>query len=160
MRRRTLTTVLVTLPLLVGAAASVARQPDNLAFVDLASTRSAADQGGGALAAVLSYDYRKLDDTIALAKQKGTDAYLAQHTDELNKARATATKQRQVVASKVAGVGVRDLRAETAKLVVFLDQTVTRGDTNRTSTVGLTYVVDLRLVGGEWKLDNVASTAP
>ena len=145
--------------LAAGGTASAARQADNLAFVDAAKTQTAADQGSAALAAVLSYDYRKLADNAEAARAKGTDAYVGQHTELLNKLKPVATKQKQAATTKVVAVGVRELHADTAKLVIFYDQTVTRGDTNKTATVGLAAVVDLRLVGGLWKLDSVNSFA-
>jgi hypothetical protein len=52
---------------------------------------------------------------------------------------------------------LRELHADTAKLVVFYDQTITRADTNKTATAGLAATVDLKLVGGGWKLDNLNS---
>ena len=146
----------VALALLTGGTASAA-QPDNLAFLDAAQTQSVIDQAGAMLVAVLSYDYRRLDENAQLAKEKGTDAYVAQHTDMLNKVRTTASRQKQLVTTTVAAAGVRDLRADTAKLVVFLDQATNRGDTNKTTTAGATVVVDLRLVGTQWKLDGVSS---
>jgi len=159
MRRQTFAIILVALPLLAGAATGVSRQqPDNLAFVDLAATQRVVDQASAALTAVFNYDYRTLDASLTAAKQKGTEDYAARHAEDLNKLRATATKQKQTIATKVVGVGVHDLRAQTAALVVFLDQTTTRGDQNRSTTAGLTAVVDLTLAGGEWKLDHVALT--
>jgi Mce-associated membrane protein len=154
---RTWAGVLAVLALFAGGTASAARQTDNLAFVDPAKTQTAVDQGSAALAAVLSYDYRKLDESIQLAKEKGTDAYVGQHTELINTLRPVATKQKQSATTKVVGTGVRELRPDTAKLVIFYDQTVTRGDTNKTAKVGLTAVVDLRLVGELWKLDNMNS---
>jgi Mce-associated membrane protein len=147
--------VLAVLALAAGGPASAARQTDNLAFVDPAKTQTAVDQTSAALTAVLSYDYRKLDDNAQLAKDKGTDTYVGQYTGLLNTLRPVATKQKQTATTKVVATGVRELRAETAKLVVFYDQTVSRGDTNKTATAGLAAAVDLKLVGGQWKLDNV-----
>ncbi len=152
--------MLAALALLTTGTASATRQPDNLAFVDPALTQSAIDQASGALAAVLSYDYRKLDENAQLATEKGTEQYVRQHTDQVNKARANLTKQKHVVATKVVGVGVRDLRAETARLVMFMDQTVTRGDTNKSATTGFAAVVDLKLVEQVWRLDSMTTSSP
>ncbi len=151
---------LAALALLATGTASATRQPDNLAFVDPALTQSAIDQASSSLAAVLSYEYRKLDENAQLAKEKGTEQYVRQHTDLVNKARANLTRQKQVVATKVVGVGVRDLRAETARLVVFVDQTITRGDTNKSTTSGFAAVVDLKLVEQVWRLDSMTTSAP
>jgi Mce-associated membrane protein len=156
---RTWVSTAAVLTILAGGTASAA-EPDNLAFVDQTQTQSVIDQASAMLVAVLSYDYRRLDENAQLAKEKGTDAYVGQHTDMLNKARTTATRQKQLVTTTVAGAGVRDLRADTARLVVFLDQATNRGDTNRTATAGFTAVVDLRRVGTQWKLDGVSSIGP
>jgi Mce-associated membrane protein len=153
---RTCAIVLAALALLAGGAASAA-QPDNVAFVDTALTQSVIDQTGAMLTAVLSYDYRELDQNAQLAKDKGTEQYLKQHTELINKTRQNATKQKQVVETKVVGVGVRELRPQSAKLLVFLDQTTTRGDTNKASTAGFAATVDLKLVERLWKLDSFAT---
>lgn len=152
--------VVAALTVLGAGSASAAGPADNLAFVDPTRTQSAIDQASSALTTVLSYEYRTLDASAEQAKQKGTDQYVQQHTDLLNKTRSTATKQKQTVATKVVGIGVRELTASTARLLVFMDQTTTRGDINKAATVGFAAVVDLKLLDGQWKLDSVSSTAP
>jgi Mce-associated membrane protein len=156
---RTSVSAAAVLTILAGGTAS-AGQPENLAFVDQTQTQSVIDQASAMLVAVLSYDYRRLDENAQLARDKGTDGYVGQHTGMIDKARGTATRQRQVVTTTVAGAGVRDLRADTARLVVFLDQATNRGDTNKTESVGFTAVVDLRLVGTQWKLDGMSGIGP
>jgi Mce-associated membrane protein len=145
---------LAALVLVTGGTASAA-QPGNLAFVDPAKTQTAVDEASAALTEVLSYDYRKLDDNTSSAVNKGTEEYVARHTAAMDKVRGNATKQKQTVTAKVVAVGVRELQLDTATLVVFFDQTTARGDTNKSSTDGRAALVDLKLVGGQWKLDNV-----
>jgi Mce-associated membrane protein len=152
---RTWAGVLALLGLLGAVPASAARQGDNHAFVDPAGTQAVVRAATDALGAVLTYDYRRLDDCIQAARANGTDAYAGRWTDQIDKLRTTATRQKQAVSTKVVGVGVRELHADTGQLVVFLDQTTTRGDTNRTATAGIAAVVDLKMIGGQWKLDNV-----
>jgi Mce-associated membrane protein len=156
MWRRAWVGALAVLGLLAAGTAGAAQQ-DNQAFVDAAATQTVLDQASSAIASVFSYDYRKLDDGLQLAKSRGTDAYVAQYTDLLNKLRPTATKQKQSATTKVVGAGVRELHADSAKLVVFYDQTITRGDTNKTATAGLAAEVVLKLVAGVWKLDSMNS---
>lgn len=153
-------TVIVAALTLLGAGAASAAQPaDNLAFADATRTHTVQDQASHKLTEVLSYEYRSLDENLQLARDKGTDQYVRQHTELLNKNRQTATKQKQTVATKVLDVGVRELTANSAKLLVFLDQTTTRGDTNKSSTVGFSAAVELKLLDGQWKLDSVSTTA-
>jgi len=142
----------------LGAASASAAAEDNLAFVDPTRTQSAIDQASNALTSVLSYEYRTLDANIEQARQKGTEQYARAHTDIVNKNRATATKQKQTVAVKVVGVGVKTLNPNSAQLLVFLDQTTTRGDTNKSATVGIAAIVEVRLLDGQWKLDSVSNT--
>ena len=156
---RTCAGVLAGLLFLAGIPASAAQQ-DNLAFVDVAQTQSAVDAANLGLAAVLSYEYRTLDQNAQIAQDRGTANYVAQRAGEMAKARNTIMRQHQTVTTKVVASGVRDLRAATARLVVFLDQTTTRGDTSRTVVTGYAAVVELRLVGGHWKLESVSSTTP
>lgn len=151
--------VVAGLTVLGAGAASAASAADNLAFLDVALTQSAIDQASSALTSVLSYEYRALDANVELAKQKSTDQYIRQHTDALNKNRATVTRQKQTVATKVVGIGVKDLSPNSARLLVFLDQTTTRGDTNKAATVGIAAVVGIKLLDGQWKLDSVSNTA-
>jgi Mce-associated membrane protein len=155
---RTWVGVLSALGLLTGGVASAAGQAENLAFVDATATQVAVDQASVALAGVLSYEYRKLDENAQLATDKGTERYVRQHTELINKSRATANRQRHTVVTKVVALGVRDLKPDTARLVAFLDQTTTRGDTNKAATTGYAAVVDLRLVDGHWRLDSVSPT--
>jgi Mce-associated membrane protein len=145
---------LVVLVLVTGGTASAA-QPDNLAFVDPAKTQTAVDQASAALTAVLSYDYRKLDDNSQVAQDRGTPDFASKHGDAMDKLRGTATKQKQVVTAKVVAVGVRELHLDAATLVVFFDLTTARGDTNKSSTEGRAAQVGLKLVGGQWRLDVV-----
>ncbi|MFL6141518.1 MAG: hypothetical protein ACJ72N_06570 [Labedaea sp.] len=142
---------------LLGAGTASAAQQDNLAFVDAAATQTVVEEASSALAAVFSYDYRKLDDGLQVARARGTDAYLTQHTELLNKLRPTATKQKQTATAKVVAAGVRELHADTAKLVLYYDQTITRADTNKTAAAGLAATVDLKRIGGVWKLDTVTN---
>jgi Mce-associated membrane protein len=147
---------LVTVALLAGGTASAASQNENLAFVDAALTQTVLAAANSALPAVLSYDYRKLDDTAQRARERGTEAYVARHAQQLEAARATAVRQRHEVLTTVAGVGIRELQARTAKLLVFLDQKTTRGDTNRTAVTASTVLADFRLVDGQWRIDTVS----
>jgi Mce-associated membrane protein len=154
MLARTCAIVLAALALLAGGTASAARQQDNLAFADNALTQLVIDQTGVLLTAVLSYDYRELDQNLQLAKDKSTEQYVRQHTELINKTRSNATKQKQIVETKVVGIGMRELHTESAKLLVFLDQITTRGDISKVSTTGFTALVDMKLIDKLWKLDN------
>ncbi|HEV2782312.1 MAG TPA: hypothetical protein VGX25_23215 [Actinophytocola sp.] len=156
---RTLTGALAAFVLLTGGSASAERQPDNLAFVDAAETASAVATASSALSEVLSYHHEKLDENAELVKANGTERYVAAHTEQLDQVRTTITRQQQEVVTTVVGVGVRDLRADTARLLVFLDQKTTRGDNNRTTVAGSAVVVELRLVDKAWKLDSVSDAA-
>src|SRR5262249_21322723 len=124
-----------------------------------ALTQSAIDQGSDSLAAVLTYDYRKLDQNASLAKEKGTEQYVRQHTDLVNKGKATLTKQKQTVATKVVAVGVRQLGTESAELVIFRDRTLPGGHTNKATPPGLPAAVDLKLVDRLWRLDSLTFPA-
>lgn len=154
MLARTCAIVLAALALLVGGTASAARQQDNLAFADNALTQLVIDQTGVLLTAVLSYDYRELDQNMQLAKDKSTEQYARRHTELINNTRSNATKQKQIVETKVVGIGMRELHTESAKLLVFLDQTTTRGDISKVSITGFTAMIDMKLVDKLWKLDN------
>jgi Mce-associated membrane protein len=153
---RTLTGALAAFVLLTGGSASAERQPDNLAFVDAAETASAVATATSALAEVLSYHYQKLDENAELVKANSTEKFVAAHTEQVDQARGTINRQELEVVTAVVGVGVRDLRADTARLLVFLDQKTTRGDNDRTTVAGSAVVVELRLVDKVWKLDNVS----
>lgn len=156
---RILASVLAVFVLLTGVSTSSAAQPENLAFVDVDKTNAAVFTTGGALAEVLSYEYRRLAENAQRAQARGTRRYVAQHTERMDQVRATVTRQRQAVTTKVVATGVRELRADTARLVVFLDQSVTRGDTDKTTVTGSVAVVDLALVDGQWKLDTISEPA-
>jgi Mce-associated membrane protein len=156
---RILASLLAVFAPLTGVSTSSAAQPENLAFIDVDKTNSAVFATGGALAEVLNYDYRRLAENAQHAQARGTPRYVAQHTERMEAVRSTVTRQRQTVATRVVAMGVRDLRADTARLVVFLDQRVTRGDTDKTTLAGSAAVVDLALVDGQWKLDAISEPA-
>jgi Mce-associated membrane protein len=156
---RVLASVLAAFSLLIGVSAGSASQQENLAFVDADKTRAAVEAAGAALSEVLSYEYRKLEENARSAAACGTQRYVAQHTERMNQARTTITRQRHAVTTRVAAIGVRELSAGTARLVVFLDQSLTRGDAGKTAVTGSTAVVELAIADGEWKLDSISEPA-
>jgi len=140
----------------LGAApASAAQDPSNLAFVDAVGTQQIIDWVRRTVGRALTYEYRHLDDLERFVADVGTTAYIGRQDAHLDDDRTTLTRQKIVVTARVVGVGVRDLRADRAQLLVYWDQTRTRGDVDRTETTGSASIVEIRMVDGTWKLDGL-----
>lgn len=140
---------------LCAAPASAGQDPSNLAFVDAVGTQQVIDWARRTVGRALTYEYRNLDDLQRFVADVGTTAYIARQEAQLDQTRTTLTRQKVVVTVRVVGVGVRDLRADQAQLLVYWDQTRTRGDVDQTETTGSASIVEVRMVDGKWKLDGV-----
>ncbi|MBP2477796.1 Mce-associated membrane protein [Crossiella equi] len=122
----------------------------NQALVNGPATAEVAGQVGEALRRVFSY---KHDDTAATeqaAAEVLTDTARTQYDALFAQVREQAPRQKLVLATKPVVTGVRSLAADRAVLLVFLDQTATRGDTNETSASAAQLGVTAKKVGEKW----------
>jgi Mce-associated membrane protein len=69
--------------------------------------------------------------------------------------RRSASAQQLKLTTRVVSIGVTQLDDAHAQLLVFLDQSATRGDTGQTSTSAAQLSISARLIAGHWMIDNI-----
>ena len=122
-------------------------QPPDIAAAQRAATASAAQR----IPALLSYDYRHLDDYLAQAQTSTTGEYRARLTRLIRTVVApAAARQRVTTKAELKAVGVISVHADQVQLLVFVDQstTSTAARTGRVD-VGRERVTMVR-TGGSW----------
>ncbi|MFI6028362.1 hypothetical protein [Amycolatopsis magusensis] len=124
----------------------------NLALVDATATAEVSDQVGSAVKAIFSYDYANLARTERAAGGLLVDKAVTQYQDSFAAAKRQAEEQKLVRTTTIRWTGVRELRGDTARLLVFLDQQTLRpGDNGQTSSAAH-LDVQARKIDGAWKI--------
>jgi Mce-associated membrane protein len=129
----------------------------NTALSDVAGTADAGKQISAALGTLFSYRY---DDPASKNEQAAKELLagpaLAQYGQLFGEARKLAADQKLVVTSTAVASGVKLLDGDRAALLVFLDQTGTRGDGQR-STGAAQLSVTAERVGGKWRVTGMSA---
>jgi len=124
----------------------------NTAVVDNSTTSQVIGQVTEALEQIFSY---KFDDTAATEKA-AADVLVGSAKDQYAKlfeqVRQQAPEQKLVLRSKVAVSGVTMLSGDNATLLVFIDQSATRGDTNAGSSGAAQLRVSAQRTDGRWRI--------
>jgi Mce-associated membrane protein len=138
--------------LTIAAASHRAQAEANTAVVDNSTTAQAIGQVNEALEQVFSY---KFDDT-AVTEKAAADVLVGAAKDQYAKlfeqVRQQAPEQKLVLRSKVALSGVTMLSGDNATLLVFIDQSATRGDTNAGSSGAAQLRVSASRSDGRWRI--------
>ncbi|GAA2796185.1 hypothetical protein [Saccharopolyspora taberi] len=120
---------------------------DNSALVDLARTDAVREQVSTALEGAFSYRHDDPDPT----RRAAAEAFAGPAAQEYERLFAPIRDQEHLVLrSQVAAAGVRSLAGSHAMLLVFLDQTATRGDAS--SSGGAQLSVTATETGGRWRI--------
>ncbi|MFC5951481.1 hypothetical protein ACFQH9_24740 [Pseudonocardia lutea] len=132
----------------------------NTALVDVAATTQVSQQLGDAVKAVYSYDYTRLDQNEAAAREVITPEFGRQFDQLFGEVRTLAPQQQAVVTATISQSAVESITGDRAVLVVFLDQQATRaaaGDQagQQVAAAGRLTVTG-QLVDGTWKIADVA----
>ncbi|WHT17517.1 hypothetical protein N8J89_30940 [Crossiella sp. CA-258035] len=122
----------------------------NQALVNGPATAEVSGQVAEALRRVFSYRHDDTASTEAAAAEVLVDAARAQYDALFAQVREQAPQQKLVLSTKAVTTGVRELSADRAVLLVFLDQTATRGDNNQTSASAAQLGVTARRAGEKW----------
>lgn len=162
-RAATWLAVLAAVTVLAGAGAvwsfsrAEAVQEGNAAIADEAATAEVSRQVGELVKAIFSYSFRDIARTERAAKAALVDDAVEQYRSRFAEAKRLALKQRLVRSTTVRAVGVRDLSADRARLLVFVDQqTITEsGKPGRSTSACLDIVA--RKVAGVWKISELAA---
>ncbi|MFI5587573.1 hypothetical protein ACIA5G_21160 [Amycolatopsis sp. NPDC051758] len=128
----------------------------NTALSDASGTAEAGKQISAALGTVFSYRYDDPAKSEQAAKELLTGPALAQYDQLFGQVRKLAVDQQLVVTSTAVAAGVKLLDGDRAALLVFLDQTGTRGDGQR-STGAAQLSVTAERVGGKWRVTGMSA---
>ncbi|WP_103338410.1 hypothetical protein [Amycolatopsis sp. CA-126428] len=128
----------------------------NSALSDVAGTADAAKQISAALGTVFSYRFDDPAKSEQAARDVLTGPALAQYEQLFGQVRKLAAEQQLVVTSTAVASGVKLLDGDRAALLVFLDQTGTRGDGQR-STGAAQLSVTAERVAGKWRVTGMSA---
>ncbi|MFJ7216328.1 hypothetical protein [Amycolatopsis sp. NPDC098790] len=128
----------------------------NTALSDAAGTAEAGKQISAALGTLFSYRYDDPAKNEQAAKDLLAGPALAQYDQLFGQVRKLAADQKLVVTSTAVASGVKLLDGDRAALLVFLDQTGTRGDGQR-STGAAQLSVTAERVAGKWRVTGLAA---
>jgi Mce-associated membrane protein len=127
----------------------------NLALVDVAGTAEAAGQLSDAIETVYSFDYTRLDENEKAAREVITPEFAAEFDKLFAEVRQHAPEQQAVVSATVTLSAVKELTADHAVLVAFVDQQATRAapnaDDRQLAAAGRLTVTGEK-VDGRWKI--------
>jgi Mce-associated membrane protein len=127
----------------------------NAALVDVGGTAEAAGQLTDALETIYSFDFARLDDNEAAAREVITPGFGAEFDRIFAEVRQRAPEQQAVVSATVTLSAVKELTADRAVLVTFVDQVATRAaadpDAQQLAAAGRLTVTGER-VEGRWKI--------
>ncbi|ONI84261.1 hypothetical protein ALI144C_15255 [Actinosynnema sp. ALI-1.44] len=123
------------------------RPHDDLAAVT-AQVRDSLEQ-------VFSYHYDDTTTTERAARETLTGEAQGQYAKLFEQIKAHAGEQRITVTSKVVSVGVVSLDGDQARLLAFVDQSATRGDTHTTSAGAAQLSISARRIDGRWRISEL-----
>ncbi|SFQ63400.1 Mce-associated membrane protein [Amycolatopsis arida] len=128
----------------------------NKALIDVARTAQVKQQTSEAVEALFSYDYNDIAKTENAAKDLlVTDEVRTKYEQQFAEVKRLAPEQKMVVTTKVSRSGVVMLDGDRAKVLLFVDQTSTRTDENKTSAGGSQLSVNAELRDGKWKITQI-----
>lgn len=165
-KARRLPVLLAALAVLVAAAGGFfflryeqLSRVDNVALLDPAATTSVGGQISQTLAAVLSYRFDDTETTERAATAGLTGQARLEYDQLFTQVRAQAPAQKLVLTTRVVAVGVTSMTGDTdgstARLLVFVDQSATRGDDNAASASAAQLSVTATKVGGHWLISGL-----
>ncbi|OLZ47900.1 hypothetical protein BS329_29055 [Amycolatopsis coloradensis] len=156
-----LASALVVVGLLLAASAvvfkiqadDVSSSTDNTALLDVAKTAQVKDQVAKATEALFSYDYNNIAKTeTAAGDLLVNDEVRAKYNLLMGEVKRLAPQQKMVVTCKVTRSAVIRLEGDRADVMVFVDQSSTRADTNKTTAGSAQLHLNAELQGDKWKI--------
>jgi Mce-associated membrane protein len=124
----------------------------NLALVDASATSEVEGQVSTALTRVLSYDYRRPDETQSAADEYLTGEAKGQYDTLFAALQDKAPGQQLVLEARTVVAGVKTLSADQAELLVFIDQSTTRASDNAASFAAAQLAVSAVKEDGAWRI--------
>ncbi|MFI0800562.1 hypothetical protein [Amycolatopsis lurida] len=160
-RQLILAGALVVVGLLLAATAvlfkiqadEVSSSTNNTALLDVAKTAQVKDQVSKATEALFSYDYNNIAKTeTAAGDLLVNDEVRAKYNLLMGEVKRLAPQQKMVVTCKVTRSAVIRLEGDRADVMVFVDQSSTRADTNKTTAGSAQLHLNAELQGDKWKI--------
>ncbi|AGM03225.1 hypothetical protein [Amycolatopsis keratiniphila] len=134
-------------------ADEVSSSTNNTALLDVAKTAQVKDQVAKATEALFSYDYNNIAKTeTAAADLLVNDDVRAKYNLLMGEVKRLAPQQKMVVTCKVTRSAVIRLEGDRADVMVFVDQSSTRADTNKTTAGSAQLHLNAELQGDKWKI--------
>lgn len=128
----------------------------NSALVDTGRTAEVSAAVSSALNQIFSYSYDKTEVTEQAAKSVLRGGALDTYDRLFVEVRDKAPGQKLVLTTRVVYSAVQSLEGERARLLVFLDQSATRVDTNTTNAAAAQLSVTAKREGGHWVITDMA----
>jgi len=127
----------------------------NQALTDQAATSKVIGDVNSALGKVFSYRYDNTAATEQAAKQSLKGNAESQYNDLFAQVELQAPTQKLMLTTKVVDSGVTTLQGDHAQLLVFLDQSATRGDNNQSSLAAAELTVTAQRQGDHWVITDL-----
>lgn len=128
----------------------------NSALVDTGRTAEVSAAVSSALSQIFSYSYDKTEVTEKAAAAVLRGAALEVYDKLFAEVRDKAPGQKLVLTTRVVYSAVQSLEGDRARLLVFLDQSATRVDTNTTNAAAAQLSVTAKREGGHWVITDMA----
>ncbi|NMO93394.1 hypothetical protein [Actinomycetospora sp. TBRC 11914] len=125
----------------------------NQAVIDTGATAEVVGQTRQGLEQMLSYDFTKLDDSVNAAKADATGAFQSQYLAVFEQTiRGPATQQKLRQTASVLNIGVKQLDADHATLMVLVQFTAQRTTNQQSTNAPGLLNVDVVRQDGRWKV--------
>jgi Mce-associated membrane protein len=128
----------------------------NHALVDVGATAEVNSSITVALNKIFSYSYDKTDVTAQAAAKVLRGKALTTYNQLFAQVKQMAPQQKIVLSTRVVNSAVQSLDGDHAQLLVFLDQSATRTDTNTTSAAASQLSVTAERQNGNWVITDLA----
>ncbi|MFI7679706.1 hypothetical protein [Actinophytocola sp. NPDC049390] len=128
----------------------------NSALVDTGRTAEVSAAVTSALNQIFSYSYDKTEVTEQAADAVLRGEALETYDRLFAEVRDKAPGQKLVLTTRVVHSAVQSLDGDRARLLVFLDQSATRVDTNTTNAAAAQLSVTAKREGGHWVITDMA----
>jgi Mce-associated membrane protein len=129
---------------------------ENQALVDTGATAEVNSSITLALNKIFSYSYDKTEVTEQAAANVLRGKALETYNQLFAQVRQMAPQQKLVLSTRVVNSAVQSLNGDHAQLLVFLDQSATRTDTNTTSAAASQLSVTAERQNGNWVITDLA----
>jgi Mce-associated membrane protein len=135
-----------------GRADALTSGDSNSALTDSAGTSQVVGQLSNAIKQTFSYNYTDLDATAKAVKENLTGKALCEYNLLFGEVKQYAPEQKIVLATTVREIALVRLEGDRAEALVYIDQSSTRVDVNKTVAVGGQFSVMAQRQGDHWKI--------